>query len=107
MVIAAEMDANVSDASAPDVTVTHGGAQVRVALPSGESFVLAAATLRAACRCAHCVRSRIDGKFPNRFDDITIVACASIGHYAINLSFSDGHARGIYPWAYLADLARL
>jgi DUF971 family protein len=23
----------------------------------------------------------------------------------VNLEFSDGHARGIYPWSYLAELA--
>jgi prepilin-type processing-associated H-X9-DG protein len=29
-----------------------------------------------------------------------------LGGYAVNLGFSDGHARGIFPWVYLRDLAR-
>jgi DUF971 family protein len=26
--------------------------------------------------------------------------------YGVQLVFSDGHARGIFPWAYLASLAQ-
>jgi len=29
-----------------------------------------------------------------------------IGDYAVNIAFSDGHNRGIYPWPYLRLLAR-
>ena len=25
---------------------------------------------------------------------------APMGHYGVNITFSDGHARGIYPWSY-------
>jgi prepilin-type processing-associated H-X9-DG protein len=39
--------------------------------------------------------------------DLTITGLASVGRYAVNLAFSDGHARGIYPWAYLRELAGL
>ena len=28
-----------------------------------------------------------------------------VGSYAINIAFSDGHDRGIYPWAYLREIA--
>ena len=65
---------------------------------------LSAGRLRAACKCAHCVRARIDGVFPERFDGIALVQVSPIGDYAINLAFSDGHARGIYPWGYLLAL---
>ena len=27
--------------------------------------------------------------------------------YGVQLVFSDGHERGIYPWAYLADLTSM
>ena len=33
-----------------------------------------------------------------------VTAVAPIGDYAINIAFSDGHARGIYPWSYLLEL---
>jgi DUF971 family protein len=76
-----------------ELTTTEG---VEVRLP--------AQRLRAACKCAHCVRARIDGKFPDRFDGIAITQLAPIGDYAINIGFSDGHARGIYPWSFLSEL---
>jgi prepilin-type processing-associated H-X9-DG protein len=71
----------------------------------GDEVRLPAGRLRAACKCAHCIRARIDGKFPDRFDGIAITQVSPIGDYAINIAFSDGHARGIYPWSYLSELA--
>ena len=70
----------------------------------GSAIRLPAARLRSACKCAHCIRARIDGVFPNGFENIAIVQISPIGDYAVNLAFSDGHARGIYPWAYLFAL---
>jgi DUF971 family protein len=70
----------------------------------GEAIRLTAGRLRSACKCAHCIRARIDGVFPERFDGIAIVQVAPIGDYAVNLAFSDGHARGIYPWPFLFGL---
>ncbi len=29
-----------------------------------------------------------------------------MGDYGINIGFSDGHARGIYPWSYLSQLLK-
>jgi DUF971 family protein len=76
-----------------DLTMAQGGT---VRLPAGR--------LRAACKCAHCIRARIDGVFAAGFDGIAITQIAPIGDYAINIAFSDGHARGIYPWSLLLDL---
>jgi DUF971 family protein len=60
--------------------------------------------LRAACKCAHCTRARIDERFPARFPGIAIVGITDLG-YGLNIAFSDGHWRGIYPKSYLLDLA--
>jgi DUF971 family protein len=65
---------------------------------------LTAERLRSACKCAHCMRARIDERFPAHFPGIAIVAVGDLG-YGLNISFSDGHNRGIYPKAYLLDLA--
>ena len=70
----------------------------------GKTIRLAASRLRSACKCAHCIRARIDGVFPEGFAGIAITVVAPIGDYAINLAFSDGHARGIYPWQLLQGL---
>jgi DUF971 family protein len=71
----------------------------------GEAIRLTAGRLRSACKCAHCIRARIDGVFPERFEGIAIVQVSPIGDYAVNLAFSDGHARGIYPWPFLLGLS--
>lgn len=84
---------------------SNDGRTLRVTLETGAVITLSAEELRAACRCAHCRRAQIDGIFASEFLSVTIVSVAPIGHYAVNLGFSDGHARGIYPWSYLAELS--
>jgi DUF971 family protein len=77
---------------------------LELTMAEGAPVRLAAERLRSACKCAHCTRARIDGVFPEKFDGIAIVQVSPIGDYAINLAFSDGHARGIYPWPFLLGL---
>lgn len=78
-------------------------ASLVVMLESGQTRRIAAEPLRLACRCAHCQRARIDARFPTSFPGIAIVEVSDMG-YGVNVSFSDGHARGIYPKAYLVEL---
>ncbi|MDI4654893.1 gamma-butyrobetaine hydroxylase-like domain-containing protein [Xanthobacter autotrophicus] len=66
---------------------------------------LSAPALRAACRCAACVADRVRGTFSADFAGVTLTHVAPFGAHGLNLSFSDGHARGVYPFAYLAALA--
>ena len=70
---------------------------------TGGSAVLSAEKLRFACKCAHCTRARFDGRFPASFPGIGIIAVQDLG-YGINIAFSDGHNRGIYPRPYLMAL---
>ena len=65
---------------------------------------IAAEQLRLSCKCAHCTRARFDGRFPERFPGIAITEIGDLG-YGLNISFSDGHNRGIYPKTYLLSLA--
>jgi DUF971 family protein len=65
---------------------------------------LVAAVLRAGSRAADSVRAIVDSKLLTGNDDVTIVGVEAVGNYALRLSFSDGHDRGIYPWSYLRDL---
>jgi DUF971 family protein len=69
-----------------------------------DEIQLAAERLRLACKCAHCTRARFDNRFPERFPGIAITEIGDLG-YGLNISFSDGHNRGIYPKAYLLSLA--
>ncbi len=66
---------------------------------------LTAEDLRIACKCAHCTRARFDERFPSRFPGIAIVGVGDLG-YGLNIAFSDGHNRGIYPKSYLMQLTQ-
>ena len=65
---------------------------------------IAAEQLRLSCKCAHCTRARFDDHFPEAFPGIAITEIGDLG-YGLNISFSDGHNRGIYPKSYLLSLA--
>jgi DUF971 family protein len=64
--------------------------------------------LRAACRCAGCEQARRAGAAPAATTAGTAVKLeriSPIGEFGLQLHFSDGHERGIYPWSYLRTLA--
>lgn len=64
------------------------------------------ALLRAQCRCAACEQARRHGDaLPVPSADLRLERIEPVGEQGLNLGFSDGHARGIYPWAYLRELA--
>lgn len=70
----------------------------------GTASRLAAATLRARSRSAGAVRAEIDALPLALPADLSIAEVNPVGAYALNLVFSDGEHRGIYPWTYLRAL---
>lgn len=59
--------------------------------------------LRANCRCAGCRYLDVtDNK--SSHENIGVLAVSPMG-YGLQLHFSDGHNRGVYPWQYLHSLA--
>jgi DUF971 family protein len=86
--------------------VSSDRASLFMAASDGRQIVLAAEKLRLSCKCAHCIRARFDGRLAERFPGIAIAVISDLG-YGLNISFSDGHSRGIYPKSYLASLASL
>jgi len=72
----------------------------------GKADRATAAALREACRSSRSVRARINGWAVPAPADLTIVDLRPVGRYAINLVFSDGHDRGIYPWRYLKEISQ-
>lgn len=60
--------------------------------------------LRGACPCAKCRAARIQGKISLIDADVKLVAMNPMG-YGLQMVFSDGHDRGIYPWSYLHELS--
>jgi DUF971 family protein len=61
------------------------------------------AALRRTCPCAACRRVRIAGSFVRTSEDVTVVNIHSMA-YGVQLSFSDGHSQGIFPWPFLEAL---
>jgi DUF971 family protein len=93
------------DASVPEtIVLVRDRRQLRLVWRDEEGRI-EAHRLRSACRCAGCTRARAVGTFPETFDDALIANVVAVGDYAINVTFADGHNRGIFPWAYLRELA--
>jgi DUF971 family protein len=67
-------------------------------------FSLPAARLRVACRCADCIAATLRGTPPQPTGGLYLTDVIPVGNYALQLRFSDGHDRGIYPWSLLYDL---
>ena len=67
---------------------------------------LSTADLRAACRCGGCRVARLRGEPPTDDAQTRLSSAAPVGRYAVQLTFADGHDRGIYPWALLRELGQ-
>lgn len=70
----------------------------------GSEHAFTHAELRAACPCSGCRKLRIAGGTVEAPDAVRLTVIEAAGANALNLGFSDGHARGIYPFALLAEL---
>lgn len=72
----------------------------------GSTSRLAHLALRRACRCAECLRVRRSGRNVAAPEAIELIAVVPYGPNAVQLRFSDGHERGIFPFPYLRGLER-
>lgn len=78
---------------------------LEITWPDGSRQHLHNALLRAQCRCAECSSLRLrSGTALLIAPQLRIVAIRPVGAYAVQFVFSDGHERGIYPWAFLKIL---
>ncbi len=84
---------------------------MRILWNDGHECRYAYATLRQACPCATCREERAQQQ-QNPFQIITSantdrvepVHLSTVGHYALNIEWNDGHRTGIYPWDMLREL---
>ena len=72
--------------------------------PDGRMAALTHARLRAACPCSECRAQGRAGATVEADDGVRLAAIEPVGTYALNLAFSDGHRRGIYPYEMLVTL---
>lgn len=89
------------------VAITNHGASATLEIrwADGVSSLLAHGLLRASCRCAACVAlRRAHRPVAEAAAAIRLTHAEPVGQQGLNLMFSDGHGRGIFPWAYLREL---
>ena len=90
-----------------EIRVRRASRRLEVDFAGGQRFSYPAEYLRVESPSAevqgHAPAERITvaGK-----QNVGIRAVEPIGHYAIRILFDDGHATGIYTWAYLYELGR-
>lgn len=80
------------------ITVAADRASIEITWPDGLRQRLNAPTLRQMSRSARSESARLKGWDVPADDGLTITALDAVGVYAINITFSDGYAKGIYPW---------
>jgi len=89
----------------PDIAITCDGGCLEISWQDGRCSQLYADFLWQNCPSAAGRRRRIDGTNQPPVAGLRIIGVQPIGRYAINISFSDGHDRGIYPWSLLHNLS--
>ena len=96
------MEANL----VPSGVVWHeASGQLELSWVNGRRAKFTAPTLREACKCATCENRRRAGHPPVAPVDTALAGLHPIGDMGLQLVFSDGHDRGIYPWPYLHQLS--
>jgi DUF971 family protein len=86
--------------SAPRCSIDEG--RLRIEWPE-RAVELDGGMLRRHCRCAGCRSLQLQGRVADA-EDISVSGFAAMG-YGVQLCFSDGHDRGVFPWTYLAEIA--
>ncbi|MCA0869441.1 DUF971 domain-containing protein [Seohaeicola saemankumensis] len=84
---------------------TEDARRLTVNWDSGDQSQLSAETLRREARDAWTTRQRIDFGEVSVSPGLTITGIYQIGRGGVNVHFSDGHDRAIYPFEYLRELS--
>ena len=77
---------------------------VDIAFDDGAAFELPAELLRVESPSAEVQGHGGPKQLVSGKRDVGIAAVEPVGHYAIRISFDDGHDTGIYAWSYLREL---
>lgn len=90
-----------------DIVLHRASRRLEIVFDNGERFELPAEYLRVESPSAE-----VQGHGPGRKvlvagkREVAVEAIEPVGHYAVLLRFSDGHASGIYSWQILYTLGR-
>jgi ATP-binding protein involved in chromosome partitioning len=96
------------EAHLPTQIQQHDDRTLSIEWADGVKSLLDVRALRLACGCANCV-DEWSGEALLAADsvppDVAPVGIQSVGRYAIQIEWSDGHNTGIYPFERLRKLA--
>jgi DUF971 family protein len=87
------------------IDIADDGRSIAIEWTSGGRDVLDARQLWRDCPSAQGKVRRRNTPQLEADSGLRVVAVTAVGNYAINIAFSDGHDRGIYPWALLQEFA--
>lgn len=88
-----------------EVVIHELSRRLELRWPNGYGISLGHARLRSACKCAWCESARRRQPDAHIGSPDVVLRCATaVGSVGLQLHFSDGHDRGIYPWPYLRSL---
>jgi len=99
-------------------TIFMMAVQIKLLLPDklsitwddGHAGSISLISLRDHCPCAGCqgetilLKTYMPQTKPKLAGMYTLTGVQQVGHYAVQMSWGDGHATGIYPWQILRDL---
>jgi len=97
-----------NDREIPTRIAQHDARTLAIEWGDGARSLLDVRQLRLACACAHCVDEWTGAALlsPESVPgDVAPQAIHSVGRYAIQIEWSDGHDTGIYPFDRLRRLA--
>ena len=87
-----------------EIKIIQNGQAILVSWPDGTSQQIPALTLRSKSRSARSLSKRIKNE-PDNFEiNLTIENVSMVGSYAINVKFSDGYDKGVFPWNMLREI---
>lgn len=88
-----------------DLTYSRADKVLRVAYDDGAVYDLPASLLRVESPSAE-VQGHGKGQktVPQGKDNVGITAIEPVGHYAVRITFDDGHDTGLFTYRYLRDL---
>lgn len=86
------------------LTASEDARHLTLEWDTGEVSTLSAETLRRQAQDAWSRRERIDTGDIAVQPGLQITDLQAVGNYGVNVHFSDGHDRAIYPFTYLREL---
>jgi ATP-binding protein involved in chromosome partitioning len=91
----------------PTAIEQAGPDALRIRWADGVESLYPVRELRLACRCAHCIEEMTGRPLLDASQvpaDVRPVRIQSVGRYALQFAWSDGHDTGIYTFEHLREL---